>query len=119
VRERTASRELQRSELLAARIGASGEPEIDAGVLALSPLLRDAVVADLASRRRDFRRDNPGASDKHFYKQAVPFLHSTWVSAIFEPRLPHLKNTNGDDLLITRTPFRGPGRGRPQPGARP
>jgi len=108
VRERTASRELQRSELLAARIvasGVSGEPEIEAGALALPPLLRDAVLAELASRRRDFRRDHPGASDTHFYKQGVPFLHSTWVSAIFEPRIPHLKNTDGDDLLITRSHF--------------
>ena len=108
VRERTASRELRRSDLLAARIvtpGASGEPEIEAGVLALPPLLRDPVVAELAARRGDFRRASPGASDKDFCQQMVPFLHSTWVSTIFEPRIPILKNTDGEDLLPTRTHF--------------
>jgi len=108
VRERTASRELRRSELLAARIvtpGVSGEPEIEAGVLVLPPLLRDPVVAGLASRRGDFRRASRGAGDRDFYKQVVPFLHSTWASAIFEPRIPHLKNTDGEDLLTTRTHF--------------
>jgi hypothetical protein len=108
VRERTASRELRRSELLAARIvapGASGEPEIETGVLAFPPLLRESLVAELEDWRRDFRQAHPGARDRDFYKQVVPFLHSFWASAILEPRIPRLKNTDGEDLLITRTHF--------------
>jgi len=108
VHEEMGSRQLKCSDLLAARIirpGISGEPEMEAGLLPLPLLIRDALVSQLSSHRADFRRDNPGTSGDAFFKEMPPFFHSAWVSAILEPPIPHLQNTDGEEMLFTRTHF--------------
>jgi hypothetical protein len=108
VREQLGSRTIRRAELLAARViprGVSGEPEMEAGLLNIPALIRKPVVAQLADWRKKFRRENPGTDPDAFFKLTAPFFHTAWVSSILDPPIPHLQNTDGEDMLLTRVQF--------------
>jgi hypothetical protein len=108
VHEKRASRQLRRADLLAARVircGISGQPEMEAGVLNFSPLMRESIVTQLSSHREEFRRERHGTSGIAFYKEMVPFFHCAWLIAHLDPPIPRVANTDGDDLLVTRVHF--------------
>ena len=65
VRERLGSRSIPRHTLLAARViasGASGEPEMERGVLAIPELVRTSVLSQHQAHRERWRREHQGAS---------------------------------------------------------
>ncbi len=108
VHERLGSRSISRFEWLAARLvarGASGQPEIEAGLMQLPELLRESVRGQLAAHREDFLRKNPGADVRAFYKSTAPFFHSAWAGAVLDPVVPALRNTDGEEMVITRVTF--------------
>jgi hypothetical protein len=108
VHEKMGSRQLKRSDLLATRIirpGASGQPEMEAGLLQIPLLLRESVVSQLSSHRAELHRDNPGARADVFFKEMPPFFHAAWASAILDPPIPQLQNTDGEEVLFTRVHF--------------
>jgi hypothetical protein len=108
VHERIGSRTLQRHEWLAARVvpgRSSGQPEIEAGLLHIPRLIRDAVLAQLSSRRDAFRRDHPEAPLDGFYKGLPPFFHDAWVTALLDPPVPELRNTDGEEMVTSRITF--------------
>ncbi len=108
VHERLGSRQIARADMLAARIiacGASGQPEMEAGVLPIPFLIRQAVVPQLESHRETFRRENPRAPADRFWKEMPPFFHSAWFRTLVDPPIPHLRNQDGDDILFTRVHF--------------
>lgn len=108
VRERSASRQLVRGAMLAARVivpGASGEPEMERGLLPIPLPLGMRMVSEISTMLEDFRRKKPGAGDAAFFKEMPAYFHSAWISAIINPSIPHLQNTDGEDLLMTRVRF--------------
>ncbi len=108
VRERLGSRTLNRFDWIAARIvprGASGQPEIEAGLLPLPPLLHGPVRSQLSCLREAFLRERPGAGVGAFYKETAPFFHDAWIGAILEPFVPDLRNTDGEPMVVTRVLF--------------
>lgn len=108
VHERTGSRSISRFEWVAARLvprGASGVPEIEAGMLHVPHLLHEPVRQRLTAARKEFLRANPRATLLAFYKQAAPFFHSAWASAILDPVLPQLCNTDGEAMVVSRLTF--------------
>ena len=108
VRERLGSRTINRFDWLAARIvprGASGQPEIEAGLFDIPPLLHQAVRSQLSSFREAFLRERPGVGVGAFYKEMAPFFHDAWVGAILEPPVPELRNTDGEQMVVTRVIF--------------
>lgn len=108
VRERLGSRSISRFEWLAARVaprGASGEPEIEAGLMRVPELLHESVRMQLAAHREDFFQKNPGAGARSFYKLMAPFFHSAWAGAILDPVVPALRNTDGEEMVVTRVTF--------------
>ena len=108
VHEKTGSRQLKRSDLLAARVirtGASGQPEMEAGLLPISRFILGSVQSQLTEQRDDFRRGDRTASDEEFFKQMPPFFHSAWLVSLLDPPIPRMQNTDGEEMLITRTHF--------------
>ena len=108
VSERSASKTVPRGECLAARViprGCSGRPEMEQGVLHIPSLWRDQVVAAMKERRSEFLRAHAGASVDEFYKLVPPFLHDVWLTSIFEPPVPKLANTDGEEVVVTRVSF--------------
>jgi SEC-C motif len=108
VHERSGSRNMGRFEWYAARIsprGASGKPEIEAGLLHIPRLLHEHVRSNLICIRDKYFGHQPHATSDDFFKEMPPFFHRAWIEAVFNPPVPQLKNTNGEDLLITRVCF--------------
>lgn len=108
VQERSASRTMARYEWIAARVvplGASGQPELEAGVVHIPQLIRDSVLEQLRSKRERFLRAETPAERARFYKQLPPFFHAAWATSILQPPIPDLHNTDGEPLLITRLSF--------------
>jgi len=108
VRERLGSRMFNRVDWIAARIvprGASGQPEIEAGLLHIPPLLHQPVRSQLSSLREAFLSERPGVGVGAFYKETAPFFHDAWIGAILEPFVPELRNTDGELMVVTRVIF--------------
>jgi hypothetical protein len=108
VRERRGSQSIPRHTLLAARVvaqGASGEPEMERGTLAIPELLRHQVLARQEADRERWRREHRGADEAEFDRLTPPFAHDAWIASILEPPLPRLQNTDGEDVLLTRVRF--------------
>jgi hypothetical protein len=108
VHERTGSRSLWRHALLAARIigeGPSGQPEIEFDLLNIPELIRDRLLSELAALREGYRHEHPAAAEIDFCREMGPFFHQVWISSVLDPQIPALKNTDGEDLLITRSRF--------------
>lgn len=94
--------------LIAARIiafGPSGKPETEMGVLQIPDLIREQVVSQLASHRKAYRRKHPQASGTEFFKEMAPFFHSAWISCILNPPIPHMTNTDGEQVVETSVRF--------------
>jgi len=94
--------------LIAARVtgrGASGLPEIEAGLLSIPELVRGTVASQLLAHRKHYRLEYPDSSDTEFFKEMAPFFHDAWMSCLLDPPVPHLMNANGEDVLITRIRF--------------
>jgi hypothetical protein len=108
VSERTASRTVSRHECLAARViarGCSGRPEMERGVLPIPPLMRETVLGSIKEYRGEFLRHHRGGSIDEFYKGLPPLFHEAWLTAIFEPPVPKLANTAGEEMIATRVSF--------------
>ena len=108
VHERLGSRSFTRHMHVAARVvdrGPSGQSEIESGLLQIPELIRPSVVSQLADQCADHHRERPEAEEVEFFEEMAPFFHEVWMTCLFEPPVPDLKNTDGDDLLLTRMRF--------------
>ena len=91
VMERMASRSIQPSEWLAARVvpcGVPGKPEMEAGLLRIPAELRDATLRLARQHRDDTLRDHPGTSTLDADKRLAPALVQLLLGSLFEPP-PH------------------------------
>jgi hypothetical protein len=107
VSERTGSRTMSRRDCIAARVirGCSGKPEMERGVLHIPGLYRDQLVATIHQHRSEFASEHPGESFDRFYKLLPPLVHEVWLKSIFEPAVPRLNNTDGEEMTVTRVTF--------------
>jgi hypothetical protein len=98
VHEKMGSRQLKRSDLVAARIirpGVSGQPEVEAGLLPMSHFHREALVSQFPAL----------GADTDAKEGAPPFFHSAWIAALIDPPVPQMQNTDGEEMVFTRTHF--------------
>ncbi|MEW6745960.1 MAG: hypothetical protein AB1486_24740 [Planctomycetota bacterium] len=108
VSERTGSKSIARHSCLAARViaqGCSGQPEMETGVLHIPDFWRDQVLTAVTEERKAFLRQHPAHSVHEFYKTLPQLFHDAWLTSIFEPAVPRLANTDGEELVITRMSF--------------
>lgn len=106
--ERTASRSLERGTLVAARImpGPAHAPAvIEAGFLAFPRLGARGIVEQTREFLDQFHAENPGAPASDLYTSLAPALYQAWVRLLVDPPMPHLANTDGEDLLWTTVRF--------------
>ncbi|MFW5740275.1 MAG: YecA family protein, partial [Myxococcota bacterium] len=98
VHEKSGSKSIPRHSWVAARLvprGPSGKPEIERGLLPISNSVREQVLQQLRTMRKDFRKNNPTADIQQFYKEMAPFFHDAFVVPILQPMIPTLANTDG------------------------
>jgi hypothetical protein len=105
VAERMASRTLNQFDWVAARVvqhGQSGQPEMERGVMSIPALSRQNLRAQLAQLLA-------AAADKDeraaFEEDLPALIHEFWVGSVLAPRIPELRNTDGEPILITRVHF--------------
>jgi hypothetical protein len=97
VHERSGSRCLHAWDLIAARVmarGASGQPEIDCGLLPLGERVREPLVEHLQKLRAELDEDE-------LKEASVPIFFDAWIG----PGLPTLVNFDGEKQLITTVHF--------------
>ncbi len=108
VNERQGSRSISRHQHLAVRVvprGPSGGPEIESGSLHIPDLVKDAVAAQLRRDRARFLDEHRGAAIDAFYKATPPFFHEVWAGSFLDAQVPHVKTTDGEDLIPTTVRF--------------
>ncbi len=108
VHERLGSRAIPRATLLAARVidpGASGQPEIERGLLSYPDLVRDSVKSQLSALRQRLRDEGTLTAEAEIDEHTGLFLHDAWMSCLLDPPMPRLKTTDGEDLLLTSVRF--------------
>ena len=108
VRERSGSRSLRRHDLLAARVidvGPSGGPEFEPGLLVIPELARWQLLGHVEKLRSRFRSERPRAHETELSEELTVLIHDAWIRSLVDPPSPDLKNTDGDDVLLTRVRF--------------
>ncbi len=108
VSERTLSRSVSRGQAIAARVvraGASGRPELELSVLPISLFVLDDLVDELKEWRDAHRRAHPSEPPAAFWKLTPPLICDVWASALLDPVIPRLANTDGEPLVWSVVQF--------------
>jgi hypothetical protein len=110
VRERSATHQLARWDIVAARIidGVSGMPEIDGLPFYFPPQLKGELEAVLRVCRREEAkvRKTPLADDNQaFSRQFFLIVLRIWLERVAFPPMPTLTTADGDSLAFTKALF--------------
>ena len=103
VRERTFSRQATLHDTVAARVnplGPSGGPEIEAGMLPITPQERPGLLEELNELEDMFEGDRLALS-----REVAPTFFAHWVHSILDPFLPRLTNKDGEPFMWTTVSF--------------
>lgn len=106
VQERLATRQVVQWDMLAARvmIGPAGVPVLD-GVPYLYPArAKDAIMKDLRSLHRRFRRQVPG-DDVDFFKRFGSVYFLWWIEYVILPSRLQVHTVEGDELVVASAVF--------------
>ena len=107
VQERLATRQVVQWNVVAARVmlGPAGVPVLD-GVPYLYPArAKDAIMKDLRSLHRKFRRRVPG-DDVDFFKRFGSVFFQWWLEhVVLASRLPQLRTVEGDEMVFASAVF--------------
>ncbi len=106
VQERLATRQVVQWDVLAARVmlGPAGEPVLD-GLLHLYPArARDAIMRELRSLHREFRRRVPG-DNVEFFKRFGWVYFLWWIEHAVLPSRLQFRTAEGDALVFATAVF--------------
>jgi hypothetical protein len=108
VRERTASRQLVRWDLLAARLvpeSPGGPVLMEGGSYVLPVAAGAAMLRTLRRARREFARRMPAADDRTFWKRQGYRFNHFWLEHVALRPAPRTVTVEGDDLVRARAVF--------------
>ncbi|MDR7420654.1 MAG: SEC-C metal-binding domain-containing protein [Armatimonadota bacterium] len=107
VRERLATRQIVRWDLVAARVvqGPDGSSVIDGGLYLYPPEAREALLKDLRRAHRLFVRRCPDDDVGDFFKRATVLFHRAWLDWTVFPPEPALVTAEGDPIVLARAVF--------------
>ncbi|HET7291728.1 MAG TPA: SEC-C metal-binding domain-containing protein [Vicinamibacteria bacterium] len=107
VRERSATHQLQRWDLLAARVmpEADGSLGLEGGAYLYPPALKRQLLDGLRRERRRIRRSAPHIDDDLFLKRCAPFFHQFWLDHVVFPPPPTLVTAEGDPMVLGKIVF--------------
>jgi len=107
VRERLATQQLARWDLLAARLlrEHDGVPVIEGIPLLYPPLAKDEILNDLRRAYRAFSRQSPGQDAAAFFKRAGVLVHDFWIEYVALRPLPTIVTAEGDPVVLTKVIF--------------
>jgi len=106
VRERLATRQLVRWDVLGARVTRDHDdvPVIDGTPYLYPALAKDAMLTDLRRGHRRYRKRVPG-DDTEFFKASGPMFFQWWIEhAVLASRM-RIRTPEGDDVVLARAVF--------------
>lgn len=107
VRERTATRQLVRWDVMATRLMQTGEGEsvIDGETFAYPVSLTAEMLRELRRAHRQFMRRDPGGDLRAFFKWIGPLFHEFWLDEVVLRPLPALITAERDPVVFARLVF--------------
>jgi SEC-C motif len=103
VRERIATRELVRWDLLGARLmrGEHGDLVMDGAPYLYPAVVREDILEALRDASKEAEQPEPSA----FFKSTAPLFHWLWLDLVALTPRPALVTAEGDPLVLTRVRF--------------
>jgi hypothetical protein len=107
VRERLATRQLVRWDLIGARVveGPRGDLVFEAVPYAYPPSLKEMLLKELRRAHREFRKRTPGGDLVMFFRRSLLLLHRTWLSHVALPPPLRIVTSEGDPVALARVVF--------------
>lgn len=107
VRERSATRQLERWDLLAVRIAEeeNGVLGLDGGVYLFPPDAKANLLDRLRKEERKLRRRNETLDEDTLFRRFAPIVHSLWLARALPRPKPRVVTAEGDPLVFGRCVF--------------
>jgi hypothetical protein len=107
VNERSATHQLERWDLLTARVmpEADGTLGLEGGAYLYPQALKRQLLEGLRQERRRIRRKAPHIDDDLFLKRCAPFFNQFWLDHVFFPAMPTLVTAEGDMMGLGKVAF--------------
>jgi hypothetical protein len=109
VTERKGSRQLNRGNLIAARViaGPGGtRAVINGGIFLFSELAKPLVIEAFETNYAILSEETPGKlSTSSFFEAKAPELYEAWIDNILNPPMPRLQNRDGHETVWTTCHF--------------
>ncbi len=107
VRERKATHQLVRWDLLAARVvpGTGSELVLDGAPYLYPAGARAEMLKELRRAHRTFARRSPAADLTTFFKRVGVLFHHRWLDLVVFPPLPTFVTSEGDPVVFARVTF--------------
>lgn len=106
VQERLATRQVVQWDVLAGRmmLGAAGVPVLDGAPYLYPARAKDAIVKDLRSLHRRFRRQVPG-DDVDFFKRFGRVFFTWWIQYVILASRLAFRTAEGDEMVFANAVF--------------
>ena len=107
VRERSATRQLERWDVLGARLAAEedGVLGLEGGAYLFTPDAKSDLVDRLRKEERTLRRRNEALDDDALVRLFAPIVHSLWLARSVPRPKPRLVTAEGDPLVFGKCVF--------------
>ena len=107
VRERSGTHELERWDVLAARVVAEedGVLVLEGGAYLFPPNATSSLLDRLRKEERKLRRRDAAVDDDALFRRFAPIVHSLWLARAAPQPKPHFVTAEGDPLVFGKCLF--------------
>jgi SEC-C motif-containing protein len=107
VRERSATRQLERWDVVAARIAEEedGILGLEGGAYLFPPDAKSGLLERLNKEERKLRRRNDALDDDMLFRRFAPIVHSLWLARAAPRPRPRIVTAEGDDMVFGKCVF--------------
>lgn len=107
VSERSATRQIQRWDVLAARVAPDGEGalRLEGGIYLLPVASKAALLEVVEVEERRLRTRDPGLDDDTLWRRCAPLVHHYWLDHVVERPKPKMVTAEGDPMAFGKIAF--------------
>jgi hypothetical protein len=107
VRERSATRQLERWDVLGARIATEedGVLGLEGGAYLFAPDAKSNLLDQLRKEERKLRRRKEALDDDALFRRFAPILHSLWLACAVPRPKPRIVTAEGDPMVFGKCVF--------------
>lgn len=107
VSERSATRQIQRWDVLAARVAPDGEGalRLEGGIYLLPVASKAPLLEAVEAEERRLRRGDPGLDDDTLWRRCAPLVHHYWLDHVVAPPMPKMVTAEGDPMAFGKIAF--------------